>query len=166
MSNVLVLNQSLVPLNICDWHRAASMIVRGRAEVLERAGKLLNGNFHLPLVVRLRNQVHVPYSPLTPNRSNILARDRYACQYCGKKHWDLTLDHIQPSSRGGKSTWENLVAACHRCNSKKGDKTPVEAGMRLLSKPLRPRDRISFMLMKQHLTDEERRAWAPYLGRK
>lgn len=165
MSNVLVLNQSLMPLNICDWYRAVSMIVRGRAEVLESGDKLLSGNFPLPLVVRLRNQVNVPYSPLTPNRSNILARDRYTCQYCSKKHWDLTLDHIMPSSRGGKSTWENLVAACYRCNSKKGDRTPSEAGMKLLSTPLRPQDRISFMLMKQHLSDEERRTWAPYLKR-
>ena len=75
---------------------------------------------------------------MRPSRAAIFKRDKHMCQYCGAHH-DLTLDHVQPKSRGGLDIWENLVAACTRCNNHKGDRTPDEAKMPLLSVPRAPR---------------------------
>lgn len=91
----------------------------------------------LPSVVRLLSYRKVPGQTRTVSRKNIMIRDGHACQYCGKVLTTsaLTLDHVQPKSRGGASTWENLVACCFPCNNKKGGRTPDEARMVLAKKP-------------------------------
>lgn len=164
MSSVLVLNSSSEPLHVCDWRRAVSLICKGRAEIVERQNdRLLADDFHLPVVIRLHKQVYVPYAPLAVNRGNILARDRYTCQYCGCKRGDLTIDHVIPRSRGGGWTWENLVAACQKCNGRKGDRSLSESGMKLLSVPTRPRDRMSFLIMKHRSQSAKFESWSRYL---
>jgi 5-methylcytosine-specific restriction endonuclease McrA len=135
---VLVLNASYEPVNICEAKRALTMLVKGVAHVEEEHDKQVQvyTGIVLPSVIRLRSYRHVPIHRHTVSRKNILDRDRHTCMYCGEKPKKLTLDHIMPQSRGGKSTWENLVACCESCNRRKADRTPEEAGMMLLHRPL------------------------------
>src|SRR5205085_5173467 len=88
-----------------------------------------------PVIVQLLANVRVPRVALQPTRTNIMLRDEETCQYCGKRSRELTLDHIIPRSRGGQSTWENLVACCRHCNGKKGNRLLKEVNMRLLCQP-------------------------------
>src|ERR671939_1036393 len=91
----------------------------------------------LPSVIRLLEYRRIPHQTRALSRKNILLRDRNTCQYCGTAlgSSELTLDHVIPRSRGGQSTWENLVACCHGCNRRKGSQSPAEAGMKLLREP-------------------------------
>jgi 5-methylcytosine-specific restriction endonuclease McrA len=102
--------------------------------------------------------VSVPYKRIMLSRKNVLRRDRMRCQYCNGRD-RLTIDHVMPKSRGGKDTWENLVAACTRCNNRKGNRTPEEANMRLLRKPFRP-SHVMFIRDYMGTLDE---TWKPYL---
>ena len=94
-------------------------------------------SYAMPSVIRLNRYVHAPYKGVTLTRQNIFKRDNFECQYCGTKK-ELTIDHVIPSSRSGAHSWQNLVAACKKCNAKKGDYTPEEAGMPLRKKPYKP----------------------------
>ncbi|MFM7189257.1 MAG: HNH endonuclease, partial [Microcystaceae cyanobacterium] len=118
MGKVLVLNASYEPLNITSWRRAVVLLLKGKAEQLEHNGQLIYTGFPIPTVIRLRQYVKVPYKEIPLTRRNLLERDRHTCQYCNYKGEELTLDHVIPKSRGGGDTWENLVAACVRCNVK------------------------------------------------
>jgi len=157
----LVLNASYEPLNICSWRRAIVLILKGKAESIEHNGKMLSETFHLPTVIRLRNYVKIPYKEISLSRRNVLHRDNYTCQYCGERRHDLTIDHIQPRSRGGIDTWENVVAACLKCNVKKGDRTPKEANMHLLTTPRRPPSHVTFEISKHSLSGHT--YWNKYL---
>jgi 5-methylcytosine-specific restriction endonuclease McrA len=137
---VLVLNASYEPINICALRRALILILKGVASAEEHA----NGHVHshrqalrMPSVIRLLEYRRIPHQSRALSRKNILMRDRYTCQYCHRvlPSSELTLDHVQPRSRGGETSWENLVACCHPCNNRKGNRTPDEAGMRLLRVP-------------------------------
>jgi 5-methylcytosine-specific restriction endonuclease McrA len=134
MSNkVLLLSKSYQPVAFCDVKRAIVLILLEKAEAIEvREGQSVRGvsrNFICPSIIRLKNNdrsiIKVPL-----NRKNILKRDGFKCVYCGGTS-DLTIDHIVPKCRGGKSSWENLVSACTKCNNKKDDKLPHEIGMSL-----------------------------------
>ena len=161
MSKVLVLNASYEPLNICSWRRAVVLILKGKAESIEHNGKVLYGNFPLPTVIRLRNYVKIPYKEISLSRRNVLHRDNYTCQYCGERRHDLTIDHIMPRSRGGIDSWENVVAACLKCNVKKGDRTPREAAMHLMTTPRRPPSHVTFEISKHSLSGHT--YWNKYL---
>lgn len=95
----------------------------------------------VPKVIRLLGYDRLPRQDVKLNRRNIFARDRNTCQYCGKRFStsELSLDHIQPRSQGGRSSWENLVCACTRCNTRKGGRTPRQAHMKLIRPPVKPR---------------------------
>lgn len=163
MSKVLLLNSSYEPLHICSWKRAIILLIKGKAETVERNGKNLGSGWHLPLVIRLLYYVKIPHKDIPLTRRNIMHRDNYTCQYCGKKS-DLTIDHVIPRSRGGKDTWDNVVIACLRCNVLKGSRTPKEAGMELKTKPCRPFNFIQFELSKQnHVSKREYDYWRKYL---
>jgi 5-methylcytosine-specific restriction endonuclease McrA len=141
MDRVLLLNATFEPLCAVSARRAIVLILKGKAVVLERDG----GAFHserliiaIPSVIRLVYYVKVPYyGRANLSRRAVFARDSWACQYCGGKA--ETMDHVVPRSRGGAHSWENVVAACRRCNSKKRDKLPVEASLKLRKKPGVPR---------------------------
>ncbi len=145
MRAVLVLNATYEPLNIVPIQRAIVLLLKEKAEIVEAAKNKVRAE-HLaidwPLVIRLVAFVPVPRRlPLPLSRRTVMARDLYTCQYCGGqpgKH-ELTIDHVMPRSRGGTTTWENVVTACAPCNRRKGDRLPEEARMTLLSKPARPR---------------------------
>ena len=139
--NSLVLNQNYEPLNVCSVRRAFVLVHRGKAEVLEDSGDQIRGvgrSFAMPSVIRLRRYVRRPQPRLRLTRREVLARDRHRCQYCGRGDPELTLDHVTPRHRGGRHEWDNVVAACQRCNHRKAGRNPPEAGMRLLKQPVRP----------------------------
>lgn len=101
----------------------------------------VNFEIQAPRVIRLLFYDRVPRQKLRLNRRNIFARDRNQCQYCGKSYpsSELSFDHVVPRSRNGETTWENIVCACVSCNVRKGNRTPKEAGMRLIRPPIRPK---------------------------
>jgi len=115
--------------------------------------------YPFPSVIRLSNYIKVPYKKIELSRKNVLRRDEYCCQYCGKKETDLTIDHIIPKSRGGVDSWENLVAACKKCNNKKGNRTPEEANMKLIKIPRRPNH---ILFIRQNVSKIEDK-WKPFL---
>ena len=123
---VLVLNASYEPINICGARRALVLVLKGVARTEEEQGTELHSarvRMQLPSVIRLLEYRRIPHQTRALSRKNILLRDRNTCQYCGVvlPSAELTLDHVVPRSRGGTSTWENLVAACHACNRRKGN---------------------------------------------
>ncbi len=137
---VLVLNASYEPINICAVRRALVLILKGVASPEEFSQNFMHSArsaMKLPSVIRLLEYRRIPHQTRALSRKNILMRDRYTCQYCQRvmPSGELTLDHVAPRSRGGETSWENLVACCHRCNNRKGSRTPEEAGMRLLRQP-------------------------------
>jgi 5-methylcytosine-specific restriction endonuclease McrA len=137
------------------------LILKGKAEFIEHNGKVLYGSFPLPTVIRLRSYVKIPYKEISLSRRNVLHRDNYTCQYCGERRHDLTIDHIMPRSKGGIDSWENVVAACLKCNVKKGDRTPNQAGMHLMTTPRRPPSHVSFEISKHSLSGHT--YWNKYL---
>ena len=137
---VLVLNSSFEPINVCAARRALVLVLKGVAATEEHAAAHIHSArqaMNVPSVIRLLEYRRIPLQSRSLSRKNILMRDRYTCQYCQKTFSanELTLDHVMPRSRKGETTWENLVACCHRCNNRKGSRTPEEAGMRLTRAP-------------------------------
>ena len=137
---VLVLNASYEPIHICSARRALTLVLKGAAVVEERSAfTVRTAKLHIPIpsVVRLFKYRRIPRQNRSVSRKGIILRDGATCQYCRKKlpPKDLTLDHVVPRSRGGESTWENLVACCYPCNNRKGNRTPQEAGMVLAKLP-------------------------------
>ncbi len=137
---VLVLNASYEPINVCAARRAIVLVLKGVAMAEEENGHFLHSArlaMRVPSVIRLLEYRRIPHQSRALSRKNILLRDRSTCQYCGSvlPASDLTLDHVIPRSRGGLSTWENLVACCHECNRRKGNNLLAEAGMKLLREP-------------------------------
>jgi 5-methylcytosine-specific restriction endonuclease McrA len=152
MHRVLVLNATYEPLSIVSVQRAIVLLLKEKAELIEVASERLHAEretFPVPLVIRLVYYVRIPRQvTLTPARNSVMLRDNHTCQYCGATpgRAALTLDHILPRSRGGQTTWENVVAACRTCNIRKGDRTPEEAGMALRRAPGRPHYLVFLLL--------------------
>src|SRR6201993_5409641 len=124
---VLVLNASYEPISICGARRALVLVLKGIARTEEEHGLTLHAQrsrIAMPSVIRLLEYRRIPHQTRALSRKNILLRDRNTCQYCGEAFapGELTLDHVIPRSRGGNSTWENLVACCHICNRRKGNR--------------------------------------------
>jgi 5-methylcytosine-specific restriction endonuclease McrA len=161
MAKVLVLNASFEPLNITSWRRAIVLVLKGKAEQVEHNGKYVYANYPLPTVIRLRHYVRVPYKDIPLTRRNVFFRDAHTCQYCGYSGDELTLDHVIPRSRGGVDSWENLVAACVRCNVHKGNRTPKEANMPLSNNPRKPHSSLYFEIGK-HLKSGIHPEWQKY----
>lgn len=171
-SSVLVLNRSLVPVNLTTVKRAFCLICKAAAEIVDVA----DGRFELygfetwqeisefkresgvadddtewvstvsfeievPRIIRLISYDRFPKHSVPLNRRNIFARDENACQYCGGKFptYELSIDHVIPLSAGGRTRWTNVACACTACNKRKGGRTPAEANMKLIRKPVQPR---------------------------
>ncbi len=157
-----MLNASYEPLNITGWRRAVILMLKGKAEQVEHNGKYLYRDFPLPTVIRLRQYIAVPYREIPLTRRNILNRDNHACQYCGYKGDELTLDHIIPRSRGGGDSWENLITACMRCNVKKGSRTPKEANLHLRTQPRKPYSSLHYEAVS-HINNGSHAEWRKYI---
>lgn len=162
-SGVLVLNSSYEPLGIASITRAVRLIFAGKAEVVHENGRITSPTISIPLpsIIRMLYYIRRGRKRVPLTKRNVLLRDDFRCAYCEKRgeRLSMTVDHIVPRSRGGSSTWENLVASCSPCNSRKKDRLPAEAGMPLRIKPREPQH-IPFITIQRHTTPNE---WAKYL---
>jgi 5-methylcytosine-specific restriction endonuclease McrA len=137
---VLVLNATYEPIHITAARRAIVLVLKGVARTEETNHAVVRSpsvSLPVPSVIRLVDYRRIPMQTRALSRKNILLRDRNTCQFCGGLFpaSELTLDHVVPRSRGGSTSWDNLVACCHRCNNIKGDRLPEEVGLRLLRRP-------------------------------
>lgn len=163
---VLVLNATYEPINVTAARRAVVLVLKGVATAEEENGSFLHSTrvaLRIPSVIRLTAFRRIPYQPRALSRKNILLRDRYTCQFCGRvlPAGELTLDHVVPRSRGGHTDWDNLVACCHSCNNRKGDRLPEEAGLKLRRLPRPFTLHTSRQLMRMMGRSDER--WRKYL---
>ncbi len=160
---VLVLNGSWEPIHLITVKRAMTLLAKGAAVVQEPSKHVVRTSkmaFPAPSVIRLLSYRHVPRFNRSVSRKSIFMRDGFRCQYCLKPFSAnaLTLDHVIPKSRGGKSDFSNLTSSCFSCNNKKGDKTPDEARMFLAVKPM------PFSLHQRHKqAAEDNEIWNQYL---
>ena len=144
MEKTLLLNITYEPLRVITWQKAITLLTLGKVEVIEEYDREVHSvsfAIKLPAVVRLLRWVKWREKPVKFSRRNIYVRDHGKCQYCGKalSHQEITYDHVIPKSQGGKTSWENVVTCCLKCNGKKGGRTPQQAGMALLNVPKRPK---------------------------
>jgi 5-methylcytosine-specific restriction endonuclease McrA len=147
-TSILVLNSDYNPLNICNARRAIVLLLKKKAQLISEK------------IIRLVEYIRIPYQKLIddkPTRNLIYKRDQFSCGYCGSKQ-SLTIDHIIPRSRGGEDTWENLVTSCSRCNTKKGNKTPKEANMKLLFQPKVPVNKLHLTISVSNINE-----WKDYI---
>lgn len=141
---VIVLNQDYQFLNKVSWQKAICLIYKGKAEILRHTKKVVRNaertiEILIPKVLRLLKLVRAIYKQKVPfSRKNVMVRDGFMCQYCGVTGKRLTIDHVIPKSRGGKTVFENCVSACKDCNSRKSNKTPREAKMFFRKQPQAP----------------------------
>ena len=159
---VLVLNQDFSPLSVCTVQRAFLLVYLEKADLITESSDMqlhsVSRIFPMPSVIRLKIYIHIPYKSVILSRQNIFKRDNYQCQYCGTSH-DLTIDHVVPKARGGKTTWSNLVTACRPCNTRKGDYTPEEMGFTIKTPPFKP----SYILFLRDYSGLAHDEWQPFL---
>jgi len=139
---VLVLNATFEPINVCSVRRAAVLLLKSKAEIIEHGDWALHAeNLTLPrpVVIRLVSYVRIPHDTHRRKitRRAVFARDGWECQYCGARS-NLTVDHVVPRSKGGVTDWDNIVASCAPCNRRKGDAMLRHSGLTLRCKPRRP----------------------------
>jgi 5-methylcytosine-specific restriction endonuclease McrA len=180
-TSVLVLNRIYQPVHVTSVKRAFSLLYQGIAKAIDDQYKLyefsdwaelsaaehdsvgtINRRIRIPRVLVLSAYEHLPKGRVRFSRLNIYARDGDTCQYCGRKlaRNELNLDHVIPRSQGGKTSWENVVCSCVPCNLRKGGRTPDQAHMSLLKRPLRPRWTPFFRGSARRVTYRE---WLPFL---
>jgi len=148
---VLVLNSSWYPIAQCDWQHAFKLIFQGKAKAVEyyedKWIKTPNEEYQMPAVIHLVGFGSVPRRRVGYSKQVVFERDKYTCQYCGKKvnksgpsstHDTATIDHVVPRASGGKTTFENTLTACVTCNTKKANNSVEQMGFKPLSVPKRP----------------------------
>ena len=151
---VLLLNANWMPLHFITDLRAIKLCIKGKAEIVDLGdhrsvwqGATFNTStrsFEVPATIRLIDQVRFVWKPMRFRKAVLFERDMYECQYCGQslRREQATIDHVLPKSRGGGTSWENCATACKKCNKKKADMTPSEAGMRLSRRPKAPKFKV------------------------
>ena len=165
----LVLNYSYEPMQFCSARHALIMVFGGRAEELDNSKYCVrtpSASFPIPTVIRVLKMVHRNRkNGIAFSKKNILRRDDYTCQYCGTSSHPLTVDHVMPKSRGGKTNWTNVVVACKNCNLKKGNRTPFEINMTLRRNPSKPDYQfVPFVIPPS--PDSHLETWLKYLPKK
>ena len=162
MGPSLVLNATYEPLGVVPARRAVVLVLADKAEVIHHNGEVFHSErleIEVPSVIRLRYFVRVPYQRRAPlSRRAVFLRDGGRCQYCGAKA--ESIDHVIPRSRGGEHTWENVVAACERCNSAKRDRLLEDTTMRLRHNPSAPQHLNWVVVSVGHVPEH----WEQYLG--
>ena len=161
MSKALVLNATYEPLCVVSVRRAVVLVLKEKAEVVHACDRVLHSEraaMPVPSVIRLTYFVKVPFRARAAlNRRAVFARDDNRCQYCGAAAENI--DHVIPRSRGGQHVWENVVAACRPCNSRKEDRFVHEAGMALRRRPTAPRE-LTWIIVAVGQVNPQ---WEPYL---
>lgn len=164
----LILTPYMAPHRLGSWQDGVVLAVTSKVDVLEEYEAICSSpsvSLAIPAVVRLRKEIHANKRGVKFSRGNVYLRDGYRCCYCGVKFppRDLTYDHVVPRSRGGQTTWENIVTADRRCNTLKDDRTPGEAGLHMHYQPRRPRVlplTVPFLIDVAAMPPQ----WAPYVG--
>jgi len=155
---VLVLNANYAPLNICTTRRAMGLLLMEKAMIVSNGRGVIrtpSTTFLRPSVIRLGYMVKRPRPRMKLTKREILQRDNYTCQYCGRQGPGLTIDHIVPRHRGGAQSWTNLVTACQSCNRKKGGQSAQEAQMQLCRQPSEPPATASYLYRRHLKTNHE-----------
>jgi 5-methylcytosine-specific restriction endonuclease McrA len=163
VGRVLVLNATYEPINVCTVRRAVVLLLKAKAEVIEHAEWQLHSattTIARPVVIRLVSYVRIPRDTHRRKitRRAVFARDDWTCQYCGSRS-NLTVDHVVPRSKGGTSSWENIVASCAPCNRRKGNALPRQAGMNLTRPPKTPSPHVFIQVASPTIPP----AWRAYL---
>ena len=161
---MLVLNATYEPINVCTVRRAVVLLLKEKAEVIERSEWELHSTsmtMNKPAVIRLVSYVRIPRDTHRRRitRRAVFARDEWTCQYCGSRS-NLTVDHVLPKSKGGSSSWENIVASCAPCNRRKGDSLPRQVGMHLRREPRSPSPHVFIQVASPTIPS----AWRAYLA--
>lgn len=160
---VLILNANFEPLHVSNTRRAIGLILSGKAEVVVNGRGFLHTShttFGIPSIIRLSYMIKRPRPRINLTKREIMRRDNYTCQYCGKKTTDLTIDHIVPRHAGGPHEWKNVVAACPGCNRRKGGRTPEQANMPLKRPPYEPKPSATYRFGRYLKRREE---WEEFL---
>ncbi len=160
---VLVLNGNYEPLHVCTVRRALGLLLTDKAHLIVNGRGYISTvkeRIPVPSIIRLTYVVRRPHPRVHLNRREIFRRDRYTCQYCGRQTSRLTIDHVVPRERGGRTEWTNVVTACPECNQKKGNRTPQEAHMRLLRPPMPPPNTALYRFQRYLESHHE---WRPFL---
>ena len=166
MTIVLFLDADWQPLRVEPWTRAVTDMFLGKVEVIEysrdRMIRAVTRELPMPAVVRVLRRFRRDRQAIRFSRLNIYARDAFTCQYCRQRQVteELTFDHVVPRSAGGATTWENIVTCCVPCNRAKANRTPAQAGMQLLRRPVKPRylPVVTVLMGHRQVPDE----WRPY----
>ncbi|HVL63683.1 MAG TPA: HNH endonuclease [Actinomycetota bacterium] len=162
MAKALVLNVSYQPLCVVDVRRALVLALKGKAEVLHTNGHVFRSetlDLAAPTVVRLNYFVRVPFrARASLSRRAVFIRDNFECQYCGRPAENV--DHVVPRSRGGRHTWDNVVASCRPCNARKENRAPADVGLNLRRAPSPPHDSVWIIVAADRHLDP---SWQPYL---
>jgi 5-methylcytosine-specific restriction endonuclease McrA len=155
---VLILNVNYEPLHVCNTRRAMALIFAGKAEIVLNGRGFIrtsSAKFEMPSVIKLGYMVKRPRLQVNLTKREILRRDDYTCQYCGKKTHVLTVDHVLPRRLGGEHSWTNVVAACPPCNRRKGGKTLEMANMRPRQQPFEPSPSAYYRFSRHLHTHQE-----------
>jgi 5-methylcytosine-specific restriction endonuclease McrA len=164
----LVLSAGYEPVARVNWQRAVTLLFMGKVEVVEEYDdkeiRSITFTIKMPSVVRFLRAIRGKHKQVKFSRQNVYTRDGARCQYCHVKvaRHEATYDHVVPRAHGGKTTWDNIVIACVRCNQKKGGRTPAQAGMRLRMLPVRPKklpEQVSFTFTFQPGMPDTWRTW-------
>jgi 5-methylcytosine-specific restriction endonuclease McrA len=162
MTQALVLNATYEPLCVVPSRRALMLIIDEKAELLHATERLFRAerlSMAEPSVIRLSYYVKVPFQArVSLNRRAVFARDAHRCQYCGASAENI--DHVIPRSKGGLHAWDNVVASCRPCNTRKRDRMLEDSGMRLRRRPVMPRERTWILVASGTIRSD----WEPYLG--
>jgi 5-methylcytosine-specific restriction endonuclease McrA len=164
LGRVLVLNATYEPINVCTVRRAIVLLLKDKAEIIERGDWRLHSATAAivrPVVIRLLSYIRIPRDAHRRKitRRAVFARDDWMCQYCGARS-NLTVDHVVPRSKGGASSWENIVASCAPCNRRKGNALLRHAGMKLIKEPRTPSPHVFIQVASPTIPI----AWRAYLA--
>lgn len=165
-TQTLMLTNDYAPLKVISWMRAIELLTLGKVEVIEEYDHEVRSAYlviKVPAVVRLLKRFRKQVKPVKFSRINVYGRDDYRCQYCTKpcKMNELTYDHVIPRAQGGRTTWTNIVSCCIKCNSKKAGRTPEQAKMKLLKKPVQPTATPAVVIQLSRKSIPQ--AWTEYL---
>jgi 5-methylcytosine-specific restriction endonuclease McrA len=158
---------SLFPVSVWHWRDAVTALILERVDLVAEYDQVIHSpslEMRVPSVVALKNYQRMDgFAAFT--RFNIYCRDRWTCQYCNQRFnsEDLTFDHVMPRSRGGGTNWRNIVAACSKCNLRKANKTPKEAGMGLLRAPYTPTRRELASIYPERARAHVHHSWLDFL---
>lgn len=191
MVDTLVLNKNFYAVHVIDWKRALSLLYQGHAQAVDENYaqydfddwrelsalmkehpngfvRAVNFKIAIPEIIKLTRYDKLPKRDVKFNRRNLYEHYKFKCGYCGEKFdsKELNLDHIVPRSRGGKTTWANIITTCIPCNTKKRDRTPEEAGMNLLVKPTKPRWRGNRSYFKFSVKLPMKKSWQKIIDAK